>query len=362
MSQLDPIVQVDITVESDTIARAGFGIPAIMIAASALPGGATGALAVAIGTVAQYSSVDEMLDAGFTSDHVVVKAATTVFAQAPRPQYLIVGLRTGTDSWSVALGKILDVDSSWYGFAVIPTGTTTPDIEAEFATASEWAEVNERLFWMTAGSDGALSNTSTDDLFSDLKALKRRRTIMMYHPWSADKTNEFLGLGWFAEGAAFKPGASSYAYKQIANCTTDKLTTSQRSAIAAKNGNFYVTIANQDVTRKGVVASGEWIDIIIGVDWIKARIQEEVFSRLVATRKISYDDPGIASTAAIVQSVLEEAGRNGILQLDSIAMTVPKYKDIPTADKNARKLTGIKFKALLQGAIDIADFEGSVSV
>lgn len=360
MSQLDPIVQVDIQVESDTLTRATFGIPAIMVAASTLPGGATGALAVAIGVVTQYSSVDEMLDAGFPESHAAVKAATTVFAQDPRPQYLIVGLRSAGDSWSTALGKILDVDSSWYGFTIVPTDVVPENYELEFEDAAEWAELNSRIFMMTAGTADALVNTSTTDLFSRLKAVKRRRTVMMYHPDA--KVDEYLGLGWFAEGAPYKPGSSSYAYKQIANCTTDKLTTSQKSALAAKNGNSYVTIAGQDVTRKGVVASGEWLDIIIGIDWVVARIQEEVFLRLVATRKISYDDPGIASTAAIVQGVLEEAGRNGILQLNSIAMTVPKYADIPAADRNARRLTGIKFKALLQGAVDTAVFAGSVSV
>ena len=129
-----------------------------------------------------------------------------------------------------------------------------------------------------------------------------------------------------------------------------------------KNANTYTLVAGANITQQGKVSSGEWIDVVIGIDWVKARLQETVYGAFVANRKIGQDDGGITVIAGLVQGILEEAGRKGILQLDSIKLTVPKYVDIPTADKTARKLPDVKFSALLQGAIHLVEIQGTVSV
>ena len=52
----------------------------------------------------------------------------------------------------------------------------------------------------------------------------------------------------------------------------------------------------------------------------------------------------------------------GILQADSIEVTVPLYKDVEQADRLNRKLPDVKFSAVLQGAIHTVTIDGTVSV
>ena len=129
-----------------------------------------------------------------------------------------------------------------------------------------------------------------------------------------------------------------------------------------KNCNYYSEVGGVNITQEGKVASGEWIDIIIGTDWIEARLRENVFSALVNNRKSPYDDTGITLIEGLVKGVLNQAADAGILQKDSIVVSVPRYADIPQADKLARKLPNVKFSALYQGAIHRTTINGTISV
>lgn len=369
MSELDPIVRVDITVESDTVARTTFGVPAV-VAQFADASWPADAGFVAYGTARAFYSTAEVSKV-FGPDHFITDIAAGVFGQSPRPEKLIIGRKDAATSWADTLDAVNELQSSFYGFTIVPHSTVSlasqDAYNAEILDVAAWTEANgaKIFFAPIVTKDNAYTSVfvgaPTDSLGEQLHALGYRRTVPCYHPESKEKAAK-MGISWFSEGAPYKPGKSTYAYKQIAGTTPTNLAPAQRSVLNDRFINYYCTIAGSNVTRRGVVASGEFLDVIIGIDWLHATIQENVYARLVATRKISYDDAGIASTAAIVQSSLEEGGRNGILQLNSIQMTVPKYKDIPLADRNARKLTGIKFTALLEGAVDTAVIEGTVSV
>ncbi len=356
MSELDPIIQVNITVEQDTVARTSFGIPGIM--AEFLANKTT----VAFTRAREYSSTADMLEDGWVTGDDPYKAALKCFAQNPKPAKIIIGRRDTADAdWATAFTAINAENDDWYGFTAIPTSAVESEISDEIGEIAAWTEsTGGKIYWPVSGEAGILVTATTTDTASDLKALNYRRTALTYHP--AAKKDEHIGIAWFAEGAPYRVGSSTYEYKTPAGCTTDKLTGTQRTAAFGKNCNLYQTIGGTDVMRRGMVSSGEFIYVVIGVDWLTARIQEAVFAQLVATRKISYDDAGIAAVASIVQGVLEEGARNGVLQAGSITMTIPKYKDIPAADRAAGKLTGIKFGALLQGAVSTAEIEGNVTV
>jgi hypothetical protein len=70
----------------------------------------------------------------------------------------------------------------------------------------------------------------------------------------------------------------------------------------------YTTRGGVNVTEDGVVASGEYIDIIRGIDWLESRLEVAIFTNLVNKRKIPYDDGGIASALAVLNSHSEGIG------------------------------------------------------
>lgn len=73
-----------ISVLSVTLTVPGFGTPLLMVAGA--PAGEP--------EVASYSGITELLDAGYTTDHLAYKKAQVVFAQNPAPDTLYVAKRT----------------------------------------------------------------------------------------------------------------------------------------------------------------------------------------------------------------------------------------------------------------------------
>lgn len=435
MGQMDPIVTVVIDVQSDTVSRTSFGIPAVMakfavgratlkfsaafVASNVIAGSAGGqaysvtyatsdaatftALVSALGALtgvtavgdyasrtitlelpvatltcavtggasqatatvnilrnisraASYASISELAAAGWTPADDVYKAVAAVFMQETRPASVVVGRRDTADSdWATALNAILSENDTWYFFGIVPVTAR----DTENAQAAAWAETQTKLFFAQSNDVNIITN-STADAASVLKALGYKRTVLLSR--DSSRVQEFSEFGWAGEGAPYLPGSSTWAFKSITGSSPDILTSAQKNYALGKNANTYTTVAGSKITQNGKVAGGEWLDIVIGIDALTAELQETVFAAQVQSRKLNYDDGGITAHGGLIQGVLEKYGRQGVLQIDSIKLTLPRYDDVPSADRNARKLTGITFSALLQGAIHITEIRGTVAV
>lgn len=365
MSQLDTIVSVVIDRQTSSVSQASFGIPGVMAAFLT-----TKTTAPFNERARAYSSMKELAADGWVSGDAVYEAVSAIFRQNPAVPVVVVGRRqvaettpvalTADATWDAALNAIAAENNDWYKFVICPTSTGTAI--AELKEAAEWASIedNMKVMYLQLTETGVLSPSSTTDLAYFLKGKGYTRVTGIYHVLA--NAAERADAAWLGEGAPFDPGTSTEAYKTLIGTTPDKLTTSQKSAAWNKRANTYTTVGGQAITEKGITFSGEYTDIIVGIDWIKSRLQESVFGALVNQRKIPYDDNGIQIIRGLVQSVLEEAARKGILQIASIDITVPKYANIPQADRIARHLPDVKFTALLQGAIHTVAIDGIVSV
>ena len=351
MSDLSTVVQVNIDVQTQSIARTAFGIPAV------IGQFATTQTTPAFSRARVYASVDEMIDEGWLTTDPVYKHVAALFAQNPRPSTVVVGRRDSGDStWAAAMAAIQAENDSWYTFVVEPTAQLTADVEIE--EVGTWVLTQKKIGFVQSSTAAIYDPASTTDVLYNLRA--NGRMALMYR--GDTRLGECTPAAWLGEGLPWPIGSSQWAYKTLAGSTADNLTSGQKTAIHGKNGNTYTTLGGVDVTERGKVTSGEWLDVVFGLDWLEANLQEEIYSALVNTRKISYDDAGILVIAGIVQKVLESAGRNGVLQLSSISVSTPKYADISTADKQARKLPNVTFRALLQGAILTTEIRGTVSL
>lgn len=97
---------------------------------------------------------------------------------------------------------------------------------------------------------------------------------------------------------------------------------------------------------------------MILVDWIYARLQEQIFYRLVNTRKIPYTEAGATMIENEIRSVLTQAQANG--GIDTFTVTSPRVLSIPEIQRAAREMGVFKFVARLQGAVSIVRIEGVV--
>ena len=347
---LKDIVEVNITRQTTSVAVAAFNVPLI------LSQFATNKTTTAFTRARVYGSVAEMASDGWASTDAVYKIANAIFSQNPSVNKIVVGRKDSNDATiDAALNAIANENNDWYGIVVDQA------LVSSFADVASWVETAKKfaIFWIT--DVNAYDPSKSTDLASVLKLANRNRSAVVWHATPTGGA-DYPDAAWMGEGFPYEPGTSTWAYKTLNGVTPDTLLASQETALNGKNCNYYTTVGGVSITQEGKVASGEYIDIIIGTDWIEARLREAVYSALVNNRKIPYDDTGIAMIEGLVKGVLNEAASKGILQADSIAVTVPKYADIPQADKLARKLPDVKFSALYQGAIHSVTINGTISV
>lgn len=347
---LKDIVTVNITRQTTSVAVAAFNVPLILSTF------ATSKTTTAFTRARSYGSLKELKDDGWASTDAVYKIANAIFSQNPSVNKIVVGRKDSNDATiDAALNAIANENNDWYGVVVDQA------MVANFADVASWVETAKKfaIFWIT--DVNAYDSTKSTDLASVLNLAHRNRSAVVWHATPADGA-DYIDAAWMGEGFPYEPGTSTWAYKTLNGVTPDTLLASQETALKGKNCNYYTTVGGVSITQEGKVASGEYIDSIIGTDWIEARLREAVYSALVNNRKIPYDDTGIAMIEGLVKGVLNEAASKGILQADSIAVTVPKYADIPQADRLARKLPDVKFSALYQGAIHSVTINGTISV
>lgn len=346
---LKDIVSVNITRETTSVAVAAFNVPLILSTF------ATGKTTTAFTRARSYGSLKELTDDGWASTDAVYKMANAIFAQNPSVSRVVVGRAdSGDANVAASLAAIQAEDNSWYGLVADQA------FEDDFDDIAAWVEANKKLgFYWTTDAD-VPDATKTTDIASTLKGLAYDRAVVIWHPTPATGA-DYPDAAWMGEGFPFDPGSSTWAYKTLKGVSPDNVS-GKETTLQNKNCNYYSEVGGVNITQEGKVASGEWIDIIIGTDWIEARLRESVYGAFVNIRKVPYDDNGIGMIKGLVKGVLCEAGNMGILQIDSIEVTAPKYAEIPQADRIARKLPKVKFRALYQGAIQRVAIEGSISV
>lgn len=257
------------------------------------------------------------------------------------------------------LGAIFLENSTWY--ALLFAFNSKACVEA----IATWAEANKKLFiaqtqdsaviTLADGSDTGGSQT----VAGSLKASARFRTALIYHP----STMAFADGGLAGRCLPLDPGSETWAFKTLAGVSSVTMTATHRTNALAKYVNIVETIAGVSVTEEGKVSANEFIDIIRFRDWLEARISENVFGALVRNKKVPFTDGGIAIVKGLILAVLQDGVDVGGLASDPApTVTVPKAANVSSNDKAARRLTGVKFDAVLAGAIQAVTISGTVSV
>lgn len=344
------IVNINITRQTTSVAVAAFNVALV------LSQFATSKTTTAFSRARSYGDLSSLEDDGWAESDAVYKMAQAIFMQNPCVSRIVVGrIDSQDEDLAASMAAIQAEDNSWYGVALDQA------LSSSQQALAAWVEANKRFSIMWTTSADTYDASKNTDLASVLKAAAYDRTAVIFHTAPA-AGNDYPDAAWIGEGFPYDPGSSTWAYKTLNGVTKDNITPAKETVLQSKNCNYYSEVGGVNITQEGKVASGEWIDIIIGTDWLEARLRESVYSALVNNRKIPYDDTGIAMIEGLVKGVLNQAASAGILQADSIVVTVPRYADIPQADKLARKLPDVKFTALYQGAIHRVTINGTISV
>jgi len=195
------------------------------------------------------------------------------------------------------------------------------------------------------------------NVFSSLKALNYDRSLPNF------ALEGHLDAGIVGLMSPIVPGAATAKFKTVKGVPVSALTRQQYAALDALNCNYFTNVTGTDLYAEGTVSSGEFLDVIIGIDWIKYTVSFNVFSVLARAPKIPYTDKGASIIQSEVSAVLNQAIERGILREDPApVVTVPAVADVAASDRQARHLPDVRFTGELAGAIHKTTINGSVSV
>jgi hypothetical protein len=195
------------------------------------------------------------------------------------------------------------------------------------------------------------------DTADDLKVLAYERTATNFRPDPSDMG----GAAWLGSRLPTDPGSETWMFAPCVGCADANTTTTQRTNIYAKHGNVLATSGGFTSMREGTMCDGGFIDTRRGIDWIQDDMVKTLAEILFnAKYKIPMTDAGVAVMVAGMKNTLTRAQAMGIIV--SFDISFPKIGSVAASDKSIRDLTGLKFTAVLAGAIHKVTIRGLVTL
>ena len=312
-----------------------------------------------------YQSSSAMAEDGFDLDSYAYNAVRLIFSQEITPVNVVVG-RIPTSSTDDA-----DYITAFNQLLMIPQGWlwVISDLrdKATQITLAGLVQANDKMYLASTHSADALDPLLTTDLASEIKALSYSNTAVWFDdalettPDVIPNYSEAALLGRCANGIA---GTVNFRLKRLVGVTPAESVDSLSKITALENkGYTFATNVEQSVRSFGSTktGSGEWIDVVLAVIWLKTNIRERVFASIANSEKLPYETEGAATIEADVRSVIAEAQGYDIVADDTpISVTTPNVLDLTPAQRNTRILPNVKFSCRLSGAINGTVIRGEV--
>ena len=259
-----------------------------------------------------------------------------------------------------------DVDNDWY---LLMTDRDDDDCVinlAKFAEESEPTEAelgagveDHRKFYM-----GQTANKE----FATLTA----RAAVIY----TDQLKEEADASYVGNVGPFYPLSVTWKFKrpQNGNATTTALITlpdlkeRERDVLIENHVNFLTEEYKRQYVKEGVCLNGEFIDVVLGGDWIAKRMRDLLYDILLENPNIDYDDAGFGLVGTAVVQALAEATDLGIIARDNesksgiFEVSIPKYSESTEEQRANRVMPDIPWEARLAGSIHQVKSKGVLRV
>lgn len=244
------------------------------------------------------------------------------------------------DTVTAGLGLILDENSNFYGIA-----TTSRD-QNDVLDINTFANNNDKIFGY-ASSDADILGSGDTDIAAQLQTLDAARTFGLYHP---DAATTYPEAAWFGNLLPRDPGSATWAFKTLTGIPFYTLSSAETTNAQGKNINLYVSVGGQGATYGGVMASGRFIDIRVGIDWLEQRVKERVQGLFLSVGKVPYTNAGRDLILNVIRAQFDEAVERDVIAL-GYSVTAPNVLNVPAVDRENRILRNVEATARLAGAI-----------
>ncbi|AKG66648.1 DUF3383 family protein [Lactobacillus helveticus] len=166
--------------------------------------------------------------------------------------------------------------------------------------------------------------------------------------------------------ATLTVGSVTWKFKQLEGITPETLTSNEVYGINDANAIAYEVMNSQGQTSEGKTMSGEYIDTIHGIIWVRANVQDKLESFLQENGKVPYNQNGITQLSGIVIQVLEQAYQQRIIQQNEAtgkgdySVTTSPRSAQSQVDLSNRHYGGLSFTYHAAGAIHTLTVNGEI--
>lgn len=263
----------------------------------------------------------------------------------------LVAANTATETWPDALLAVDAENDIWYELLA------ETQVNAEQEALSDTIQAMDKIYGLSS-ADAVAPTTGITDIGYKLNAKSAGRTFGVY---SATAATEFPEAAWSGSQLAVTPGSNDWDFKRAVGVTRSILSSTQIVNLREKSWNFFRRKGGVDVFQDGNMFDGKPIDIQISKDWLKARLQEGIYFRIINSLKIPMTDPGLLIVENEIRSVLSLGESNGMLDSGWTVQT-PPVLSIPATLRAQRAAGVFVIRARLQGAIRSVDIQFYLSV
>lgn len=271
---------------------------------------------------------------------------------------------------ATAIGAIEEVNNTWASAGAILALRDSSDTE-DIADA---IESREKIFLIATNDANTVVQGDTSTFAYYLKNLNYGRSAVIYN----DNSTLYPDAAWLGQQLPKDVGSTNWAFQTLpgipegaaVSIPAVSLTQAQINAAQDKNCNVYTSTLGSSFTHLGVMGGGrnadkdgEYIDIVRNIDFLTARVEEQLLSLLVEKEIIPMTNGGISTVDNRLKSVLDTYGvKQGILVEGSVVTSFPKRSEISVTDRDNRLLPDGTFTAELQGGINKIVLRGKVYI
>ncbi|WP_302815484.1 DUF3383 family protein [Selenomonas flueggei] len=304
---LDPVVNIIVNLAAVSATRKKFNLALLM--------GDVGSVAdFTDKRIVTYDSLNSMLQAGFTTEDRLYKAAALIFGQRKKPPLVAIGKIANKEAPIKTIQACRQEDSEWY--AGIYCGDMT---DAQLLEVQEFVEActPSTMFAFTTSDNKA--KAADGGIFGAIKSKGYRRIIGQYSTAHKDAICAAIGWAMGAMSASTINSAFTLAYKCEVGVQPENymqtFTSNDLNNIKKNYGNVYVNRGNfYDVFEEGRVGDGSWFDEIIYLDKFKNDMQLGIMDLLVNASKVPQTEAGMGRIKTAIKEVCDDMNRIGFIK------------------------------------------------
>lgn len=302
-----------------------------------------------------YTSLEGVKTAGWAEGEAVYDAAAVAFSQQLHPSKIFVAANVKNLETPEALSDTLErasANTEW--FVICPAGIE----KAKHEDIAKWAEAHEKMACFT-----------TVEQASSLKTSTYQNSFEIYSPGKTE-ADKYMNVAFAVSCLSYEPGSETWAFKTLYGVSVAELTATQMNVLQEKNISYFTEYGGKSVTQGGKTVSGQWIDVVRFMWWLKAFMQNCIYNLFVTNPKIPYTDGGIALVENQMIYALKRGQKMGGISpteydedgnaVPGFTVTVPLARELTQAERASRQLKGCKFTARLAGAVHFVEVRGTL--